>query len=51
MSNDLELQVLWESYVAANMRYSSLEAQKQAKLTAKVRVPDDIMFTYLWYQF
>ncbi|KAI3850605.1 hypothetical protein MKX03_011424 [Papaver bracteatum] len=35
MSNDSELQVLWESYVAANMRYSSLEAQKQAKLTAK----------------
>ncbi|MCL7023070.1 hypothetical protein MKW94_017965, partial [Papaver nudicaule] len=35
MSNDLELQGLWESYVAANMRYSSLEAQKQAKLTAK----------------
>ncbi|KAI3899423.1 hypothetical protein MKW92_038333 [Papaver armeniacum] len=35
MSNDSELQGLWESYVAANMRYSSLEAQKQAKVTAK----------------
>ncbi|KAK9140989.1 hypothetical protein Scep_010670 [Stephania cephalantha] len=34
-SNEIELNALWASYVAANERYSEVEAQKQAKAVMK----------------
>ncbi|KAK9159898.1 hypothetical protein Syun_006239 [Stephania yunnanensis] len=34
-SNEIELNALWASYVAANDRYSEVEAQKQAKAVMK----------------